>query len=261
MKRILRAYPYILVVALLSAMAVVDAQKLTGDHSKRTSFRDVWHVYAFDDDVDAAFEVIADDNSFTPTSLSTADLVEVLWGGSGPTARAFIEGIKPDSTRVVYPLRTNGTAVKTTSDSLMFFERAWLDSSNSNTDVLTIRDKSGSAAITTLIAGQHHSYIAHRFSPKKEANYITNWSVQVPTNTGAVETELRIYDDWADAFDIGDDYTVVDAVLMPAGPALPYQQVFDPPILIPQYGVALIVGKGENANCDAKVKMSGYVTR
>ena len=257
MKRILA---YLMIVAL--GLASAEAQKLTGDSSTRTTVREAWHVYAFDDDVDAAFEVIADLDTFSYAALATADKIEALWTGAEDSSRVRIEGIKPDSTRKIYTLRTAGVTVKTTSDSLLFFERAWIDSSDDvATNALTIREASGNTTITTLIAGQHHSYVAHRFSAKRETNYINSWSVNVPTATGTIEAELRIYQDWNDVKDLADEYTVVDAALLAATIGATYQQTFDPPILIPQYGVAVIVGLGGAVNCDAKVKMSGYVTR
>jgi len=254
----------LLVIGLfLAVCGTVASQQMAGDQQiGRNLAQNAWYVYAFDDDVDATFELIADLDAYA--NLSAADKVEAVYGGAEDSARVHVMGIKPDSTRKTYILRVNGTTASTTSDSLLWLERAWIDSTNSGaTNSLTLRKAADDVTVTTLTAGAHHSYIAQRFDAKNESNYITQWSAEATSNTGRVTLELRLYQEWADVLDIADEFTVIDACTVALADSLAnvYIYAFDPPVRIPDYGVALIVGSGSAANSDARVKMSGYVTR
>lgn len=259
-KILIHCLGFVLVLGVyVGIMATAEAQKISPSsrHSIDT-VRSSWYVYAFDDDIDAAFEIVADLDAYSAAALS--DTVEVLYAGAEDSSRVWVEGIQMDSTRIAYALRANGTTKAVAPDSFRHFERAWIDSTNSSgTNALTIREASGDATITTLIAGQHHSYIAHRFAAKNERNYITDWSVTVTTTTGSIEAQLRIYQDWADNADLGDEYTIVDSVLLPNVVGSNYQRTFPAAIQIPTYGMAVIVAKGGAINSDVVVRMSGYV--
>ena len=216
-----------------------------------------WHVFAYDDDLDATAELIAEPDAFA--NLAATDTIEIVSAQAADTCVVEVVGYKADSTRYVSRVTVNGTTGGKTADTFYAFEYARIDSGGEMTGALTIRRDTGDTFISTVLVGHLQDYAAIKLGGMKttRGSAITTWTVGVTDSTGSINAELRIYDDYTDIRDMTDGYRIADRIFIGAD-LKSETRVYPQPIHIPRFGFAAVYATGGVANSDAYTVMQGY---
>jgi hypothetical protein len=162
---------------------------------------------------DSAAEIIAEHASFA--QLTADDTIELVSAQAADRQRVRVIGISIDSTKLENVVRLNGTAVVATDSTYYAFEYAYIDSGGDLAGAVTLRDASGDVLITTILATDLSTKVAHKFFPRETGTqYLERWGGGLQDSLGAVRVELRMYDDPLDARDLTDGFFQIDEVTL-----------------------------------------------
>uniref|UniRef100_A0A6M3IIU7 Uncharacterized protein n=1 Tax=viral metagenome TaxID=1070528 RepID=A0A6M3IIU7_9ZZZZ len=215
-------------------------------------------VYGEDDDIDAAYELIAGYDSYA--QMAANDSLEVVLGTDGTatdSVRYQTRGIRSDSLAAMEIGRVSGAEIDTLSTNWMFFESVLIDSGKSaGSDATYIRRLGAGVTSSVIAAGDADDRVCQYFASKGERAFIHSWQAGVTSTTGTVNFQLRLYPDWRAARGTS-GYTyfrVLDHVALTATQSESEVRPLD--IYLPVGSWLAVYGLGGAANSDGWARMT-----
>ncbi len=251
------------IAVLLGLVAPATAERLSTDTRAGSKPSEGWLVYALNNDVDTAFEFVAETNT---GFMTVDDNLEVLSSsGSDNTQLAVVVGVQTDGSLAAVKDTLNGTTPVTLGTAAQFHDvhAFWLEQTGSTAMAepagnVTLRDATADATLRLIAAGKTNHQACLYFAGTKGTTFVEGWQTAVTTSTGTNTFELRLYHDFEDTRDIGDGYEVLDVVALPNAVAAPEPRVFPRPIAVPRGGFIAVYSVSSAVNAQHQARVFGY---
>lgn len=182
-----------------------------------------FYIHVEDVDIDNAYELVTDYDSFTQTSVDST--VKVFYdtlaaGGAGDTLNVRIRGVRPgagpDSLEsVVFNVKVGGGDTVATDSTIHIFEAAWLDTTGPGIALLFSRYSTPRGSLLdTIAAGRLAHPVAHVFFGNDDRPILDAWRTSLTSEDGDITFELRFYQQINQNFVYTTDYEVIDKVTL-----------------------------------------------